>query len=189
MPGRHVVSSATGTRRGSPVGADCRPSATRHPPDLVVCLQNNLLCPASHRRPSLRSASSMYRCGYTFVGGPCDEHRWRRMPQRHFTDRPQIDCGSDSGRGLDLDPRVVQPVDVGHLVEQRNPVQCGGVTQSHHVHQQRVVDGGGLQVGVPEVELVRDGQGRLDADRRVHPRERGSTDRRRPSGSNRTRTR
>ena len=56
--------------------------------DLVVCLQNNLLCPTCHRLPSLRSASSTYRCGYAFIGTPCEERRCRRMPRRSFIDRP-----------------------------------------------------------------------------------------------------
>ena len=32
----------------------------------------------------------MYRCGYAFVGGPCEERRCRRIPRRHFTDRPLV---------------------------------------------------------------------------------------------------
>ena len=56
--------------------------------NLVVCLQNSLPCPACQRRPSLRSASSAYRCGYAFVGGPSEERRCRRMPRRDFTDIP-----------------------------------------------------------------------------------------------------
>ena len=37
--------------------------------------------------PSLRSASSTYRCGYAFVSGPCEEHRCLAIPHRHYTDR------------------------------------------------------------------------------------------------------
>ena len=55
----------------------------------MVCLRNNLACSGSHRRSSLCSASSMYRCGYAFVGGPCEERRCRRIPRRRFTDRPR----------------------------------------------------------------------------------------------------
>ena len=56
---------------------------------LVVCLQNDLPCSACHRRLSLRSASSTYRCGYAFVGGPWGARRCRRIPRRRFTDRPR----------------------------------------------------------------------------------------------------
>ena len=62
----------------------------------VVCLRDNSVRPACHRRPSLRSASSTYRCGYAFVGGPGEERRCRRMAHRHLADRPPVDC-------LDLD--------------------------------------------------------------------------------------
>ena len=58
------------------------------PDELVVCLQNNSACSACHRRPPLRSASLTYRCGYAFVGGPCEERRCRRIPRGHFTDGP-----------------------------------------------------------------------------------------------------
>ena len=49
---------------------------------LVVCLQNDRACPASQRRPWLRSASSR-TLRYAFVGGPCQERRCRRMPHHH----------------------------------------------------------------------------------------------------------
>ena len=55
---------------------------------IVVCLENNLACSACQRRPSLRSASSMYRCGYTFVGGPCEGRRCRPISHRSFPGRP-----------------------------------------------------------------------------------------------------
>ena len=61
----------------------------------VVCLQNDLPCSACHRRPSLRSASSTYRGGYAFVGGPCEERRCRRIPRRRFTDRPRVTTVND----------------------------------------------------------------------------------------------
>ena len=48
------------------------------------------------RRLSLRSASSMYRWEYAFVGGPCKERRCRRMSRRHFTDRPLARIGRAS---------------------------------------------------------------------------------------------
>ena len=62
---------------------------------LVICLQNDLPCSACHRRLSLRSASSAYRCGYAFVGGPCEERRCRRIPRRRFTDRPRVTTVND----------------------------------------------------------------------------------------------
>ena len=62
---------------------------------LVVCLQNDLPCSACHRRSSLCSASSTYRCGYAFVGGPCEERRCRRIPRRRFTDRPRVTTVND----------------------------------------------------------------------------------------------
>ena len=53
----------------------------RNPPD-------DPPCPACHRCPSLRSASLTYRCGYAFVGGPCEERRCRRMTRRRLVGRP-----------------------------------------------------------------------------------------------------
>ena len=70
---------------------------------LVICLSANrcdLPCSTCHRRlslrrSSLRSASSAYRCGYAFVGGPCEERRCRRIPRRRFTDRPRVTTVND----------------------------------------------------------------------------------------------
>jgi len=67
-----------------------RTNEAQLPPILVASLQNSLACSACHRRPSLRSASSTHRRGYAFVSGPCEEHRGRRIPHRHFTDRPLV---------------------------------------------------------------------------------------------------
>ena len=41
------------------------------------------------------TASLMYRCGYAFVGGPCEERRCRRIPRRRFTDRPRVTTVND----------------------------------------------------------------------------------------------
>ena len=42
------------------------------------------------------TAASTFRCGYAFVGGPCEERRCRRIPRRRFTDRPRVTTVNDS---------------------------------------------------------------------------------------------
>ena len=81
LPDRRGVGPAPGSagRQGRGTGRDF----------IGVCRQSDSPCPACHRRPSRRSASSTYRCGYAFVGGPGEKRCCRRTTHRHFADRPQ----------------------------------------------------------------------------------------------------
>ena len=80
-------------------------------PDLetrVVRLQNNLACPACRRRPVAVFRLLDVRFRYAFVGGPCQERRRRRMPHRHFADRPLV-VEWDIASAVSSDYRHIRP--------------------------------------------------------------------------------
>ena len=68
--------------------------------------------------PSLRSASSTYRCGYAFVGGPCEEHRCLAIPHCHYTDR------LESGLSV-KQPGALAAIGVPSLRSASSTYRCG----------------------------------------------------------------
>ena len=54
--------------------------------------QPGVSCLPATSLAAFRLLNVRYR--YTFVGGPCQERRCRRMPHRHFTDRPLSDVAA-----------------------------------------------------------------------------------------------
>ena len=63
--------------RGTPLPRHTTPPLHRQTRKWSVCAIARCAL-AAIGVPSLRSASSTYRCGYAFVSGPCEEHRCRR---------------------------------------------------------------------------------------------------------------